>query len=219
MPEFTSYGYITLIVGVMIISGALGGVVSGLLSVRDNRLFSGLIIKHAFIGMVTALTVPLFLNMLSSDVLESGYIRPVKLLTLSSLCIILAVFSTRLLEAIFRSQLKDEEKSDQEVPQDREQPVRAVENTVKVSHVSSPDKARAMENQSKILRALANVKDAKLNLADLMQNTEISQKDFDETLSLLMAKGAVAQVLGSGSKLQLVLTARGRQQLNKASAN
>jgi predicted P-loop ATPase len=52
-----------------------------------------------------------------------------------------------------------------------------------------------------------------------MRNTEISQKDFDETLSLLMAKGAVAQVLSGGNKLQLVLTARGRQQLNKASAN
>jgi hypothetical protein len=219
MPEPTPAGYIILIVGVMIISGALGGIVSALLSARDDRLFLGLIIKHTFIGMVTALTVPLLLNMLSSDLLESGYNRPLKVLALSSLCIIFAVFSTRFLEGIFGSRLKDEGKYGQEVLQKRDQPDRTVENAVKATHVSSPDKAMTMENQSKILQALAGAEDAKLNLADLMRNTEISQKDFDETLSLLMAKGAVAQVLSSGNKLQLVLTARGRQQFSKATAN
>ena len=90
----------------MIISGALGGIVSALLSARDDRLFLGLIIKHTFIGMVTALTVPLLLNMLSSDVLESGHTRPLKLLTLSSLCIIFAVFSTRVARAHFWKPIK-----------------------------------------------------------------------------------------------------------------
>jgi len=57
-----------------------------------------------------------------------------------------------------------------------------------------------------------------LILADLLKATDIAQKDFDETLSLLMAKGAVAQELSAG-RLQLVLTTRGRQQLNKMSAD
>jgi hypothetical protein len=43
------------------------------------------------------------------------------------------------------------------------------------------------------------------------------QKDFDETLSLLMAKGSIAQELSGAKKLQLVLTARGRQHLDKMS--
>ena len=219
MPEIISASYIILIVVVMIISGALGGMVSALLSTRDDRLFLGLIIKHTLIGMVTALTVPLLFNLLSSDLLESGQTRPLKLLTLSGICIIFAMFSTRFLERIFGSRLKDEGKYGQEVHQKGDQPDRTEEHAVKAIHVSSPDKARTPENQSKILRALADAEDAKLTLADLMRNTEISQKAFDETLSLLMAKGAVAQVLSSGNQLQLVLTARGRQQLNKASAN
>jgi predicted transcriptional regulator len=69
------------------------------------------------------------------------------------------------------------------------------------------------------LRELAVAEGAKLTLTDLMKNTEISQKDFDETVSLLMAKGAVAQELSSGNQLKLVLTPRGRQQLNKTSTN
>jgi hypothetical protein len=169
--------------------------------------------------MVTALTVPLLLNLLSSDLLESGQVRPLKLFTLSGLCIIFAVFSARFLERIFGSRLKDEGKYGQEVHKNSDQPDRTEENAVKAIHVSSPDKARTTENQSKILQALAGAEDAKLTLADLMRNTEISQKDFDETLSLLMAKGAVAQVLSGGNKLQLVLTARGKQQLSKTSTN
>jgi hypothetical protein len=243
MPEPASASYMILIIGVMIISGALGGMVSALLSARDDRLCVRLMIKHTVIGMVTALTVPLLLNMLSSDILESGQTRPLKLLTLIGLCIIFAVFSTRFLERIFGSRSKDEGRYGQEVPQKRDQPDRAEDKAVeampvsspdkavkampvsspdkavKAMPVSSPDKARTTENQSKILQTLAGAEDARLTLSDLMSNTEITQKDFDETLSLLMAKGAVAQVLSGGNKLQLVLTARGRQQLNKASAN
>ncbi len=221
MPESTLSIYIVLIIGVMVVSGALGGAVSGLLSARDDRLFSGLLVKHAFIGMVAALTVPLLLNMLSSDVLETGYARPVKLFTVSGLSIILALFSTRLLEGIFGSRMKDEEGyvRGQDVCEEEAQPPKVAEITAKVSHIGSPDKARAAGNQLKILEALADAEDGRLNLISLMQNTEISQKDFDETLSLLMAKGAVAQVLSGGNKLQLVLTARGRQQLNKTSVN
>jgi predicted HTH transcriptional regulator len=120
-------------------------------------------------------------------------------LALSSLCIIFAVFSTRFLERIFGSRLKDEGKYGEEVHQKENQPDRTEENVVKAIRVSNPDKARTMENQSKILRALASAEDAKLTLADLMRNIEISQKDFDETLSLLMAKGTVAQVLSGGN--------------------
>ena len=207
-----------LIVGVMIISGASGGIVSALLSARDDRLFLRSIIKHTLVGMVTALTIPLLLNLVSSDLLESGQTRPLKLFTLSGLCVSCGVLSTRFLERIFAGRSKDEGKSGEEVPQTGDQPARIEERTIKAMHVSSPDKTKTMENQSKILRALAGTEDAKLTLADLMRSTEISQKDFDETLSLLMAKGAVAQELSGGNKLQLVLTTRGRQQLSKMSA-
>jgi predicted HTH transcriptional regulator len=129
------------------------------------------------------------------------------------------MFSTRFLERIFGSRLKDEGKYVQKVHQEGDKPDRIEEDAVKAIPARSPDKAKKPENQSKILRELAVAEDAKLTLADLMKNTEISQKDFDETLSLLMAKGAVAQELSGGNQLKLVLTARGRQQLNKISAN
>jgi predicted transcriptional regulator len=203
----------------MVVSGALGGVVSALLSARDDQPFFSLIIKHSLIGVVTALMVPLLLNMLSSDLLDSGQTRPLKLLNLSGLCIFFAVFSTRFLERIYRSKLKGEGQYGREVNKNGDQSNRIEEKTVKATPAKSPDKAKKTENQSRILRELAVAEDAKLTLTDLMKNTEISRNDFDETVSLLMAKGAIAQELSSGNQLKLVLTPRGRQQLDKTSAN
>jgi len=219
MPELIPESYIILIVGIMVISGALGGMVSALLSARDDQPFFSLIIKHSLIGVVAALMVPLLLNLLSSDLLESGQTRPLKLFTLSGLCVICAVFSTRFLERMYGSILKHEGQYGQAVDKNGDQPDRIEEQVLKEPPVMSPDKAKKPENQSRILRELAVAEDAKLTLTDLMENTEISQKDFDETVSLLMAKGAVAQELSSGNQLKLVLTPRGRQQLNKTSAN
>jgi hypothetical protein len=219
MPELISGSYIILIVGIMVISGALGGMVSALVSARDDQPFFSLIIKHSLIGIVAALMVPLLLSMLSSDLLDSGQTRPLKLLNLSGLCIFFSVFSTRFLERMYGSGLKLEGQYGREVDKNGDQPARTEEQTVKALPVRNPDRAKKPESQSRILQELAVAEDAKLTLADLMRNTEISQKEFDETVSLLMAKGAVAQELSSGNQLKLVLTPRGRQQLKKTSAN
>ncbi len=72
MLEITSIGYIILLIEIMIVSGALGGMVSALLSWRDDQSFLGLIIKHTLTGIVMAMTVPLILNMFSSDLLDAS---------------------------------------------------------------------------------------------------------------------------------------------------
>ena len=99
--------------------------------------------------MVAALTVPLLLNLLSSDLLDSGQTRPLKLLNLSGLCIFFAVFSTRFLERIYGSRLKGEGQYGQEVNKNGDQPDRIEEQIVKTTPAKSPDKAKKPENQSK----------------------------------------------------------------------
>jgi predicted transcriptional regulator len=79
----------------------------------------------------------------------------------------------------------------------------------------SAEKLKSMENQLKILQSIARVKDAKITLADLLNDSGMAQKEFDEVLSLLMAKGAIAQEFSDGKTLHFVLTSRGRQQLTK----
>ncbi len=111
MLEITSIDYMILLIEIMIVSGALGGMVSALLSWRDDQSLLGLIIKHTLTGIVMAMTVPLILNMFSSDLLDAGQAKPLRLFILGGLCIFIALFSTMVLERICGSRLKHEEQS------------------------------------------------------------------------------------------------------------
>ncbi|HYA15688.1 MAG TPA: YEATS-associated helix-containing protein [Syntrophales bacterium] len=227
MLEFTPINYMILLIDIMVVSGALGGMVSALLSWREDQSFLGMLFKHTLTGIVMAMTVPLILNMFSSDLLDAAQVKPLRLFILGGLCIFVALFSTIVLERIYGSRLKREEQYYQQVCQTKvqqteeqqieEQPVRKKESVDMAIPVSDSEKVKASDDQLKILQALAGVENAKMTLADLLRYTRMPQKDFDETLSLLLAKGSIAQELSGAKKLQMVLTARGRQQLDKMS--
>jgi predicted transcriptional regulator len=182
-------------------------------------------IKHTFIGIVAAMTIPLILNLFSSDLLDAGQTKPLKLFALSGLCICFAFFSVRFLEQLYGNRLKRESKYPQEIHQKEVDQQKSDYKRDKVSTKEgnsgaavpaiSPEKAKMMEYQVKILRALACAEEAKMTPEILLNVTGIAKKEFDEPLSLLMAKGSVVQELTNGEELQFVLTARGRQQVNK----
>ena len=209
MVEITSAGYMIFLIGIMIVSGALGGMVSAVLAGRDDQPFVSLIIKHTFVGIVAAMTVPLILNLFSSDLLDAGQTKPLKLFTVSGLCIVFALFSARFLE-----RFKGEERYDREPHQTGDHVIKQEKNSGTAIPVISAEKAKLLENQLKILKSLAGVRDAKMTMTDLLKDSGMVQSNFDETLSLLMAKGSVAQEFSDG-KLHFVLTSRGRQQLTK----
>ena len=224
MVEFTSAGYMIFLIGIMIVSGALGGMASAVLDERNDQPFLSVFIKHTFIGIIAAMTVPLILNLFSSDLLDAGQTKPLKLFTLSGLCIFFALFSGRILDHLFGNRLKSEGKYPQEIHQkDNQQESdhqgdkvsRKEGNSGVAIPAISPEKAKNIENQLKILRVLAGVEEAKMTPEVLLNETGISKKDFDEPLSLLMAKGAVAQELSDGKNPHFVLTSRGRQRVNK----
>jgi DNA-binding MarR family transcriptional regulator len=214
MLEFTPIDYMILLIEIMIVSGALGGMVSALLSWRDDQSLLGLIIKHTLTGIVMAMTVPLILNMFSSDLLDAGQAKPLRLFILGGLCIFIALFSTRVLEGICRSRLKHEEHHHQnQVHQCEEESSEKKENIGPAVTIKSPEEPKMSVNQLRILETLAGVQGVKMTLADLLRHTMIPQKDFDEAISLMKAKGLVVQELSDGRKPQLILTTLGRQRV------
>jgi DNA-binding MarR family transcriptional regulator len=79
--------------------------------------------------------------------------------------------------------------------------------------IKSPEEPKMSVNQLRILETLAGVQGVKMTLADLLRHTMIPQKDFDEAISLMKAKGLVVQELSDGRKPQLILTTLGRQRV------
>jgi len=56
-------------------------------------------LKYAVLGIVAALTVPLFLNMISSDLLAAAKSRPIDLFTFAGFCLLFVLFSRRFVES------------------------------------------------------------------------------------------------------------------------
>ena len=214
MLEITSNGYMILLIDIMIVSGALGGMVSALMSWRDDQSLLGLLLKHTLTGIVMAMTVPLILNMFSSDLLDAGQARPLRLFILGGLCILIALFSTIVLERICGSRLKRKEQC--HPSQDDhcgEQSHKKKGNVSAVATILNTEEEKLPVNQLKILETLAGVEGVKMTLADLLRHTMIPQKDFDEAIYLMKANGLVVQELTGGRKPVLILTTRGRQRV------
>lgn len=215
MIDITLTNYVLHLVGIMILSGAVGGMTSAFLRRSGDQPFLMVIFKHIVIGIATAMMVPLILNLFSSDLLEAGQTKPLKLFTLSGLCVFFALFSVRFLESIFRDRTKDEVTHTPQVHQDGVKVEKKQEVRSAPPPAEAREKTKLSDNQVKILKALAEAEGVKLSLADLMRASAIPQNEFDEILAILIVKGLVAQELIEGSKLMLVLTMRGEQLLKK----
>ena len=92
--------YMLLLFGIMLFAGLLGGIANYFLSERGNAVSFKGVFKYAVLGIVAALTVPLFLNMISSDLLAMARTRQNDLFVFGGFCLLFVLFSRRAVEGI-----------------------------------------------------------------------------------------------------------------------
>lgn len=92
--------YMLLLFGIMVFAGLLGGVANYFLSERGEGSALQALFKYAVLGVVAALTVPLFLNMISSDLLAMAKSRPIDLFVFAGFCLLFVLFSRRLVDSL-----------------------------------------------------------------------------------------------------------------------
>lgn len=90
--------YMLLLFAVMVITGILGGLANYFMSEKGDGSNGKGIIKFALLGIVAALTVPLFLYMISSDLLSVAKSRPIDLFVFAGFCLVFVLFSRLFLE-------------------------------------------------------------------------------------------------------------------------
>ena len=91
--------YMLLLLGIMLCAGILGGAANYFRSEKGTSRSGAELLKYAVLGVVAALTVPLFLNMISSDLLVAAKSRPVDLFVFGALCLLFVLFSRRFVES------------------------------------------------------------------------------------------------------------------------
>ena len=113
--------YMLIILLIMIAAGLLGGVANYFLSERHGEAGRRDLRKYLTLGVIGALTVPLFLNMISSNLLEAARTRPVDFFVFSGFFLIYVLASRRVFENVANRLLGQMDQMKREVAQIKEQ--------------------------------------------------------------------------------------------------
>jgi len=220
--ELTSYSstLLILILGIMVISGILAGLTNYFFS--ENQKPRGLqaILGRCLLGIAAASTVPLFLNIISSNLLATAQKNPINLLVFNGICLIFAFVSCRFKEIIF---VKQSQKTEKDEKDEKDNTIIIPIKTEYGLETSQREFVREKTNRTglsvselKILGSIANKKHAHTSLVNLLKDPELINEKINETLSSLMAKGFVEQRLSKENRLLLYLTPKGNRILTKA---
>lgn len=131
-------GHLILILAIMVAAGILGGIANYFLNERDTAAPWRTATKYAVLGVVAALTVPLFLNMISSHMLEATRLKSSELFVFSGFCLLYVVVSRRFFENLAVQLLRQVELVRKDVRHLQEAGER---------HAPAPGAARAPENE------------------------------------------------------------------------
>jgi len=208
--------YTFLVVGIMVIAGIVGGLLNYLLTGDQEQPAGKAILKHAFLGMATAFTVPFFLNMISSNILYDVQTNSLNLLVFASFCLIFSTLSCRFLQHAYGKKLRKTGASVEDNQSIKNDTVTAKKTKKTVSKEDTPLTEGLSSNDLKILSLLLiDGKHINQGAEDLMKQSDIPLEGFNESLSLLMAKGLVGQKLADGDKLLFSMTPRGQKIFDK----
>ena len=216
--ELTSYSgtFLILLLGIMVISGILAGLTNYFFSENQKPRVLQAILGRCLLGIAAALTVPLFLNIISSNLLATAQKNPINLLVFNGICLIFAFVLCRFKEIVFvkQSQKTDKDKKDNTIiiPIKTEY---GFETSQREFLRDKMYRTGMSESELKILGSIANKKHAPTSLVDLLKDPKLINEKINETLSSLMAKGFVEQRLSKENRLLLYLTPKGDRVLRK----
>ena len=212
--------YMLVILLIMVAAGILGGVANYFLSERqsdpDRREWG----KYAVLGVISALTVPLFLNMISSNLLEAARTRPVDFFVFAGFCLIYVVASRRVFENVANKLLYQMDQMKREMlqikqRQDGSSSATHDEPAPELSPALKPEavKESLSYNDIEILRALSEESYVYGNLVGLTDKTGLARDLVSTRLTVLKNLGLIETRINDKNVLHWYVSLRGKQML------
>ncbi len=211
-------GYLLVILLIMVAAGILGGGANYYLSERQHEGARREWPRYAILGVVAALTVPLFLNMISSNLIEAARTRPVDFFVFGGFCLIYVVASRRVFENVANKFLQQMEQMKREMAQ-LKRPVPSVESPPAGETPPAPRPEAGREalsyNDVEILRALAEENYVYGNLAGFTEKTGLAREQVSARLTVLKNLGIIETRINDKNVLHWQVSARGTQMLDE----
>jgi hypothetical protein len=229
--------HMMLLFGIMIVMGILGGIANYFLQDRDVAAQKRSATRHAVLGVVAAFTVPLFLNMISSNLMDAGRVRPVDIFVFAGFVLIYVVVSRRFFENAANrllqqvDQVRGEVKSLQEANAQTAQ--RAAELELQQEAVvaaavaaqaanggaaapgAEPAKTALSYNDVELLRVIADGQVVYGNLSGLSSRTSLQREQITGRLAVLKSARLIETRMNDKNVLHWIITPRGKQLLDE----
>jgi hypothetical protein len=183
-----------IIILIMSMSGILGGLVNFyILDEKNNKIY-----KSILFGLAASLMVPLFLNMISSNLLEQ--IRgseskpgdPLKIFVFAGFCLVASIYSRKFIQTISDSVLKEINKIAQKKVSYGIEPILDRE-----TEIDQPDEMRNIEElpeeQRRILIEMAKGKYVLRTIRGISKATDLKPESVKQVINELLFKGLVRQ--------------------------
>ena len=219
-------GYMLVILLIMIFAGVLGGIANYFLSERASTNSSRDWSKYPILGVIAALTVPLFLNMISSNLLEAARTRPVDYFVFAGFCLIYVVASRRVFENMASKlvgQMDQMKREMTQIRQQRQETPASVprDDSLPPAEMTAPPalirpevvKESLSYNDIEILRALVEESYVYGNLVGLTDKTGLARELISARLTVLKSLGIIETRINDKNVLHWTVSARGRQVL------
>lgn len=216
-------GYMLVILLIMIVAGVLGGIANCFLSDRQSENIRREWGKYTILGVIAALTVPLFLNMISSNLLEAARTRPVDFFVFAGFCLIYVVATRRVTENAANKLLNQMDQMKREMGQLKLQRQEMPHPPVREEHVPVVDapvilKAEVIKeslsyNDIEILRALSEESYVYGNLVGLTDKTGLARDLVSARLVVLKTLGIIETRINDKNVLHWFVSPKGKQML------
>lgn len=219
-PSGALDGHMLLILAIMVCAGILGGAANFFLADRQGAPARNDWLKYPVLGVVAALTVPLFLNMISSTLLEGARTKPVDFYTFGGFCLIYVVASRRLMENVAQRLLGQIDQVRREVGSLKQQQAEAAlqaprEEPARVAEEREEPREVLSYNDVEILRALAEESFVYGNLAALCERTGLARDFVSQRLAVMKNLGVIETRINDKNVLHWAVSSRGKAVLGE----
>jgi hypothetical protein len=216
--------YMLVILGVMMAMGMLGGIANYYMSERQASGTRNDVLKYVVLGVVAALSVPLFLNMISSNLLDAARAKPADLFVFAGFCLIFVIMSRRFFENVANKLFQQLDQVKQEVGQLKE--VNQVRDAIQIEEAlvepaaAEPaaiknDLSKLGYNDVEIMRAITEGNFVYGNVSGIASETSLSKELVSVRLTLLKSMGLIELKINEKNVLHWTLAQKGKQFLGE----